>query len=78
MATIDVLRVATDYDRAIRRKNSHTTAENDIRASFHFSANTVFMTRRKTTMYIEDELLTATKVAAARAHKHELSAATEY
>jgi hypothetical protein len=29
------------------------------------------MTRRKTTVYIEDELLTATKVAAARAHKHE-------
>lgn len=29
------------------------------------------MARRKTTVYIEDELLTATKVAAARAHKHE-------
>jgi hypothetical protein len=32
---------------------------------------TVSMARRKTTVYIEDELLTATKVAAARAHKHE-------
>jgi hypothetical protein len=29
------------------------------------------MARRKTTVYIEDDLLTATKVAAARAHKHE-------
>jgi hypothetical protein len=29
------------------------------------------MARRKTTVYIEDDLLTATKIAAARAHKHE-------
>jgi hypothetical protein len=29
------------------------------------------MARRKTTVYIDDELLTAAKVAAARAHKHE-------
>ena len=29
------------------------------------------MARRKTTVYIDDELLTATKIAAARAHKHE-------
>jgi hypothetical protein len=31
----------------------------------------VNMARRKTTVYIEEELLTAAKVAAARAHKHE-------
>jgi len=31
----------------------------------------VLMARRKTTVYIEDELLTAMKVAAAREHKHE-------
>lgn len=29
------------------------------------------MPRRKTTVYIDDELLTAAKVAAARQHKHE-------
>jgi hypothetical protein len=29
------------------------------------------MARRKTTVYIEEELLTAAKVAAARSHKHE-------
>jgi hypothetical protein len=29
------------------------------------------MARRKTTVYIDDELLTAAKVAAARSHKHE-------
>jgi hypothetical protein len=29
------------------------------------------MARRKTTVYIDEELLTAAKVAAARSHKHE-------
>ena len=40
-------------------------------AVVRFFCHTVSMARRKTTVYIEDELLTATKVAAARAHKHE-------
>lgn len=45
----------------------------DIRrtAVVRFFCHTVSMARRKTTVYIEDELLTATKIAAARAHKHE-------
>ena len=34
-------------------------------------SNNGLVARRKTTVYIEAELLTAAKVAAARAHKHE-------
>src|ERR1700722_5700843 len=48
-------------------------------AFWHPTASSVFqffcydgdMARRKTTVYIDEELLTAAKVAAARSHKHE-------
>jgi len=41
------------------------------RSVFQFFCYDGDMARRKTTVYIDEELLTAAKVAAARSHKHE-------
>jgi hypothetical protein len=46
-------------------------ADRPLCSVFQFFCYNGDMARRKTTVYIDEELLTAAKVAAARSHKHE-------
>ena len=53
------------------RSQTTQTSGPTARSVFQFFCYDGDMARRKTTVYIDEDLLTAAKVAAARSHKHE-------